>query len=77
MYNHFVGYRHNNNEVEGFVGHGLTAIGAERNAIRKVVEKVAVCGNAYEESRLLKSKRGVTKSEVETIKEDWKLLQKQ
>lgn len=70
-----VGYRFLNNEVQGFVGAGLTAKQAKAKAINKVTIKLSLINEPYHEERLIFSHKGLTANERMIIEEDFVLSQ--
>ncbi len=72
MHTYRLAYRHDNGEVEGFVGNAFTdAATAERNAIRAVTEKCTAIGKAFNHRRILRSFDGLTAVEEALIRQDW------
>lgn len=73
MFTFNIGYRHQNGEVEGFVGTGSDKDAAERNAIRKAAGKAKAINHPFESSRLIYTRTGLTKEEYEQLKKDWEI----
>jgi hypothetical protein len=67
-----IGYRHENGEVEGFVGHSFTsATVAREDAIRQIRRKCEDIGQAYDAGRLIETDRGVSAAEKKRLRQDW------
>lgn len=78
MYQHKLAYRHNNEEVEGFVGIGFTREQAKSDCINqiqlklKVIEEIDFKKVLFNDQQLIKSFAGLTQREKEQIQSDWK-----
>lgn len=74
MIRYQIAYRHENGEVEGFVGYAFSNPDKARsNAIQQVRDKVLAIGGTYYENRLIESTAGLHGKDFDTIKRDWKL----
>ena len=73
-----IAYRHQNGEVEGFRGFGLSAETAQEDAVEQIKRKLKTVeewnqdGSIYDESRVIRSFDGLTKDERDLIQKDWK-----
>lgn len=65
-------YRHQNGEVEGFSAFRFMQYQSEAACVQAIKEKCEEIGQPYDETRLIKSRDGVTAKEWKTIKADWK-----
>jgi hypothetical protein len=71
MYRFQLGYRHCNNEVEGFVGVGFSEESAYKDCWNQIMHKVAAIPNTFDEKRIIDSERSLTPNELEVIRQDW------
>lgn len=87
MYVYRVAYRHENGDVEGFVGTGINETAAKQDAYRKIRQKITFLASIQEKSglecsveinpeRLCVSGAGLTAEELESIKNDWKVSER-
>lgn len=67
-----LGYRHGNNEVEGFSAFRFDATAARAAAITMAREKAKNTPHPFDESRLIFSPAGLTPAEKNLLKADWR-----
>jgi hypothetical protein len=72
-YTHKLAYRHDNGEVEGFVGTAFHQENARRATILKIIEKVVSIGRQFHPGQVIESVDGLTPNEIATIQSDWKI----
>jgi hypothetical protein len=66
-------YRHGSGEVEGFAASGSDPAAARRRAMAAAREKAARTPTPFSEARLIESRRGLTRAELDLIRADWRL----
>ena len=72
-YTYKLAYRHDNGEVEGFVGTAFHQENARRATILKIIEKVVGIGRQFHPDQVIESVDGLTPDEIATIQNDWKI----
>ncbi len=73
MFKYNLAYRYQNNEVEGFVGYGLTKEGAYNNAVHKIKDKLQSFNETFVVNNAIMDFSGLSEEEVRFIKDDWML----
>ena len=80
MFEHFLGYRFANGEVEGFKGYGTTKDHAKTDATNQILRKLEIVNNngiatpqVFEPSRVIEKPIGIAIEELATIRRDWKI----
>ncbi len=73
MFINQIAYRHQNGEIQGFVGTGFTVQAAERDSRRRIEAKVGSLGQAFDPGRIISRREQVTTDEMKMIQDDWKL----
>lgn len=70
MYRVALAYRHDNREVEGFVGYGFTEESAENDCIRQMRYKRLSLG-PFRPENVIRDDTDLTLDELEAIRNDW------
>jgi len=76
MYVFKLAYRHENGEIEGFAASAFSQSAAERNALNKVRAKVREIRQTFDESRVIRSDKGLTPDEKKQVRADWRVSDK-
>lgn len=72
MFTARIAYRHENGQVEGFLGTALqSASAADAAAQRLIQSKVADIGGNYDPQRIIRHESVVTGDELKMIRADW------
>jgi hypothetical protein len=72
VYVYRLAYRHQNGEVEGFVGVGFEKKTAERAAVMKALAKVRAIGQVFRADGVIRRDDGLSPDEVAQVRQDWK-----
>ena len=68
------GYRHDNDQIEGFTGYGFGEYEAKKDCLEQIRRKVSIIPRAshtVDEDRMIFSKDDLTPEEVEAVFRDW------
>ena len=82
MFHYQLAYRHDNGEVEGFVGLGFTKANARDNAISQITTKIIDVLRVHKPEtffhpdRVIEGEASLTPAELEQVKQDWKTYYK-
>jgi hypothetical protein len=76
MYRCNLAYRHDNGDIEGFVGHALgDKAAAERDCIKQMQRKCDMIKGfgktPFSMDRVIRSDTTLTAAEIEQVKQDW------
>jgi hypothetical protein len=79
-YEHRTAYRHDNGEVEGFIGNGGTKKAAKDDAKDQIERKLRILGEdctpalaiEFEKSRLIQSPSRLNSDELHKVQDDWR-----
>lgn len=72
MFTARIAYRHENNEVEGFLGSSLQSTSAaDAAAQRLIMAKVEDIGGNYDPQRIIRHESVVSANEMRMIRADW------
>jgi hypothetical protein len=66
-------YRHENGEVEGFVGKGADENAAHTNGIERITRKCAAVRHPYQSARLIDNLDTLTAAETAKVQNDWRM----
>jgi len=81
LYEYRTVYRHENGEVEGFVGQGSTKEAAKLDSVSQIGRKLAILADEargipkppmFYPNRVIKIIMSLTKAEHETVQADWR-----
>jgi hypothetical protein len=80
-YEHRTAYRHENGEVEGFIGNGGTKGAAKKDALDQINKKITQVNQGsdirsvlvfFDKTNVVESPSRLTREELDTVQKDWR-----